>query len=347
MFMARKVCMTVAITMVLISLFAKVSAADCLQVLPDDIKVKGLRSIELVFLERFTDALAEARHIIKTHPKHPAGYFFYAATLESWMDFEESSRKEDEFYRYCDLSIDKGKAILDRNKNDLWVQFFVGGAEGLKGNYESRYERWIAAFKYGWKGVSILKKIGDRCPGLQDVNYGIGTYDYWRSAMTQVMKWMPGVKDNRASGIAALKKAQSAGLFTAITSTAKLVDIYFNEQRYGQLKRLCDTALVQFPDNAIFLLGKAKACWGLGLTDEAEPVLLRLQRKYIEYSFNTGYNQVITSYWLCKIFQKSKNYNAGAAELNKIKSYKVNPVSRKRLDDIYDELDDLEKVFSQ
>ena len=95
----------------------------------------------------------------KRYPEHPAGYFFYAVVLDEWTGYYQSTKKENEFYRYCDLAVEKGQAMLDKQSTDAWAKFFVGGTEGLKGNFESRYERWITAFRYGWKGVSILKDL--------------------------------------------------------------------------------------------------------------------------------------------------------------------------------------------
>jgi hypothetical protein len=80
--------------------------------LPQEMHDLAMSSIDFVYKEKFKLAEDEARKIIKKYPDHPAGYFFYAAALESWMDYYETDKREVEFYKYCDLAIDRAEKLL-------------------------------------------------------------------------------------------------------------------------------------------------------------------------------------------------------------------------------------------
>ena len=116
-----------------------------------DMRQLGTETMDLIYREKFGEAEEAAKKIIKKYPDHPAGFFFFAVVLDAWAEYFQSNKKEDEFYRYCDLGTAKGQDLESRNPRDPWVKFFLGGLEGLKGNYEKRYERWITAFRYGWR----------------------------------------------------------------------------------------------------------------------------------------------------------------------------------------------------
>ena len=54
----------------------------------------ALASIEYVYTEKFKQAEEEARKIIDDDPRHPAGYFFLAVAIDSWMMYYQSSKRE-------------------------------------------------------------------------------------------------------------------------------------------------------------------------------------------------------------------------------------------------------------
>jgi tetratricopeptide (TPR) repeat protein len=292
----------------------------------------ALKSIDLVYQERFEEALGNARKIIRLDAQHPAGYFFYAVTLDAQMAFEQSARREDEFYQYCDLTIQKSEALLGSGTNAAWANFFLGGAEGLKGNYETRFERWITAFRYGWKGVTILRKAQELEPQLFDVCYGIGTYNYWRSAMTQVMRWMPGVKDTRAEGIEEVRKSLSQGVYTQIASAVNLIEIYYNEKRYLPMHELAQRMLERYPNNYLFLMGEARSQFYLGRIDEAEVLFKRAFTKASALADNNGYTVFMTSYWLLKLYQSAGRFPQCREQHRHLSSLKLDPEVSKRLE---------------
>jgi tetratricopeptide (TPR) repeat protein len=303
----------------------------------------AIAAIDHIYSERFRDAEEEARKIIKKYPAHPAGFFFMAAAIDAWMSTHLSDKRENEFYRFCDLAVEKGDKMLEKNDNDPWVRFFMGGAEGYKGTYEARFGRWITAFRYGWKGVSILMQLRERKSDLADINYGIGSYEYWRSAMTKNLRWMPGVEDKRAQGIEKLQKVRTAGVYTRFSAANGLVDIYLNEKSFVQALAVADEALKKYPDSRWLLIGKARAHLGAKNYESARRAIRRVLARAENEPSEEHATISMCHFWLAKIECADGNFAECIAECDLMKTYQFDDDSRKQLDRYFDELESIKK----
>ena len=303
----------------------------------------AIATIDNIYRERFRDAEDEARKIIKKYPAHPAGFFFMAAAIDAWMSTHLSDKRENEFYRFCDLAVDKGDKMLEKNDGDPWVRFFMGGAEGYKGTYEARFGRWITAFRYGWKGVSFLMQIREQENEMADINYGIGSYEYWRSAITKNLRWMPGVEDKREQGIEKLQKARKSGVYTRFSAATGLIDIYLNEKSFVQALTVADEALKKYPDSRWLLFGKAQAHLGAKNYDSARKVIRQVLTRAENEPSEEHATITLCHFWLAKIECADGNFAECIAECDLMKTYQFDDDSRKQLDHYFDELESIKK----
>jgi tetratricopeptide (TPR) repeat protein len=316
-----------------------VGASLCLAVqqLPDDMHSWVAASIENVYNEKFGQAEDEAKRIIKKYPEHPAGYFCLAAAIEAWMKYYQTDKREEDFYRCCDKAIETGERLLDKDPTNAWVKFFYGGADGYKGTYESRYERWITSFRHGWKGVSVLLEIKKTNPEIHDVNYGIGMYNYWRSAMTKTLRWMPGVGDKTKEGVQQLFDAKNFGIYARGSAAEQLIPVLCNENRFTEALAVCDEMLEHYPTTLVFYWGRGAIFFGMERYEEAkriyEYVLSRVEAEPLDNHFNA----VLCHFWLAKIFLRQKLYTQSLAECNRMQNYKLDGEIRKRLDKYFQE----------
>ena len=327
--------LTVVCAAVLLAVFAAPSRTD--RELPPDMRELILNSIDLVYKEKFKSAEDEARMVIKKYPDHPAGYFFCAAALESWMSFYESDKREEEFYEYCDQAIDKAEKQLAREPDNDWATFFLGGADGFKGTYESRYEKWITSFRHGWRGVSTLMTLHKKNPDIKDVYYGLGMYDYWRSAMTKVLWWMPGIENRSREGIQELEIARKEGVYTSLSAAANLVIVYNAEGRFKDALTIAEELLARYPASVKCSWGKAAALYGLGRFDEDESVYRYILERVEAEPLDNHYNAVLCHFWLARIYLKIKRYTQSIAECNRMGYYNLDEGIKKRLDKFYAE----------
>jgi len=322
----------------IICLFYLIPAIAMVQ-LPADMHAWAISSIENVYKEKFKQAEVDAKRIIKKYPEHPAGYFFYAAILNSHMEYLQSEKHEIEFYHNCDLAISKGEEILEKKPDDAWTKFFIGGANGLKGTYESRYGRWITAFKHGWRGVVLFRELLETSPEMEDAFFGIATYDYWRSAKTKLLWWLPGVVDKREVAIEVLYKMRANGIYIKESASVNLVDILYNEEQYAAALEVANAMLATYPSNLICWWGKAKAQLGLHEYKEAEKSFNYILKRIESEPFETHFNIVLCYFYLGKVNFGLKRYTRCMTYFKKMKSYKFTGVSEKRLEDIFDDAD--------
>ena len=311
--------------------------------LPEDMHELAVASINNVYDEKFKMAKSYAKRIIKNYTNHPAGYFFYAAILNSHMEYLQSEQYEAEFYRYCDNAISKGENLLEKEPGNVWVKFFVAGASGLKGTYESRYKRWLTAFKHGWRGVVIFREILETNPEMVDALYGIATYDYWRSAKTKMLWWLPGVEDKRGPAIQELNKLQVSGIYVKECSSLNLIDMLLNEERYNEALENADKILASYPSSLIAMWRKAEAHFGLEEYDKAEKVYNKILSRLEFEQFESNYNRALCHYYLSKVYFHLERYKSCMDECNLMESLKLTSVSQKRLEEKFRDAITLEK----
>jgi hypothetical protein len=232
--------------------------------LPTDLHTAALSAIDAAYNEHYKEAETIAERIIKSHPGHPSGYFFKAVAEYLWMKTHLSQGREDEFFRLCETSIEKGETMAEKDPGDRWSRFFIAGAEGIMGIFELHHNHLIQAAKWGSRGMSVLQALQRTNDGMVDLDYGIGSYEYWRGALIKRVWWLPAVEDQRADAINKLRNARRQGIYTASFSGESLVDVYLNEKSFFEALGMCEDMLKSYPTSRIFLLGRAEALDGLG-----------------------------------------------------------------------------------
>jgi len=327
-------------TLALLPLAARAAA------LPDDMHAAAAASVEFVFKEDFKNAEEEAKKVIRTYPEHPAGYFLMAAAADAWMLRYQSSKREAEFYRYCDQAVEKAEKILAKDPNDDWARFFMGGADGYKGTYEARYERYITAFRFGWKGVSVFLKMASAGSNITDINFGIGMYDYWRSALMKMLWWMPGVEDKREIGIAKLKEVMNNGVYSRTAAAMVLIEVYLNEKRFSDAAKLSATMMTKYPRAIAFQWGYAKASHGLKNYDEAISTYRRILTKVEADQGNNFYNSVQCRVGMARSMVAAGINSEALIQLDEANKYTLSKDIKKRLEATLTEAGSLRKKAS-
>lgn len=308
--------------------------------LPPQMHNSATNCLNNVYSENFKNAKNDAKNIIKLDPKHPAGYFFYAAVLNAEMDFLQSEKYETEFYKYCDLAIEKGEKLLE-NSDDVWIKFFTAGASGFKGAYESRCERWVTAFKQGWRGVAMFKEMQEDGIKIKDVEYGIATYNYWRSAKTKALWWMPGVKDKRDESIASLTKLVKEGVYVKESSAYNLCNILIDHGDFKKAELLADEMLKKFPNNLNFIYQRTLAQIKQNKFIQAKQGVSKIQKRLSENSFDSNYNKVMLNYFILNIQNHEKKYVEMRSLYKSTIALPLSDVSKDRLKSYLGDIDSL------
>jgi tetratricopeptide (TPR) repeat protein len=167
------------------------------------------------------------------------------------------------------------------------------------------------------------------------VLFGIGTYDYWRSALIKQLWWMPGVEDKRGPAIEMVRIAADSGLFVKQASAYHLVSILCNEKRFSEALAIADKMLARYPRSLLFTWGHAQALYGLGRFHEAEgnfqTILLRVQNE----AFQDNYSAVMCHFYLAGSYYAQKQNQRAREELSRMDALGLSDVSRKRLEETF------------
>ncbi len=315
-----------------ILMFSCNAAGASMPPLSEQIHYLAKAGMRYVYEENFTAAENASKKIIKKFPEHPAGYFLYASVLDARMSLLKSDQQEDEFYQFCDLAISKGEYLLEKEPDNPWARFFVAGANGAKGTYESRLGRWITAFRHGWQGVAEFKRMAEDYPDFSDLYFGIGTYDYWRSAMTKTLWWMPGVEDKRHEAIEMLYEALDKGMLVSDAVAQSLIPILCNEKHYNAALELSEKMLKKYPSSSVFMLGKAQALIGLKQYLQAEKALISILSHMNKKGFLTTHNRVQIRYNLMLCYEGQNKTDELKQQCRLIKEEEIKKEIRKRLE---------------
>jgi tetratricopeptide (TPR) repeat protein len=266
-----------------------------------------------------------------------------AAAADAWMLRFQSNRREAEFYRLCDQAIERAEKILAANPNDEWAKFFLGGSDGYKGTYEVRYERYITGFRFGWKGVSVFLKMASDGSKNPDIQFGIGTYDYWRSALMKMLWWMPGVEDKRASGIQKLREVRRNGVYTKTAAAMVLVDIYINEELFQDALNVSDDVLRTYPRSLVFHWSRARALHGLKRYEDAIAAYRQIFARCENDANNNFYNLVQARMGMARSMAALGKNSDALEQLTAIGGYNLSKDIRKRLESVLTEANNLRR----
>jgi tetratricopeptide (TPR) repeat protein len=200
------------------------------------------QGIVQVDAEDFDSALTIFNNVIQADSTSPRGYFFVAATYSTLVSDYRNFNYRDEFTRNVDRAIEIGERKEKSGNATAEDIFYYGGAVGYRGIFRSHDGDWWGAFKDGLRGRKLLGRAHKADSSYMDVYLGLGTYDYWRSAKTKVLWWLPFFSDKRDKGIEEIKMAIEHGKLASHEGKYTLMRIYFDYGKY-------DTAVEHWEDS--------------------------------------------------------------------------------------------------
>jgi len=245
------------------------------------ILASGRRCVELVFEERFTEAHQVANRIIRDFPDSPAGYFFRAAVFHYQMLHLRNTAFEREFYEACA----RGTQIGENNRHlgCPWNDFFMAATIGVQGAFDRVQSRLVSSLRLATRAIEIFRELDES--QMPDVLYGTGVFDYWTGANARLLWWMPGIRDNRQRGLANLERVRRNGVFTRFIVNFDLMEMYANESRWSDVKRIANDVLRRYPSNTTALWALFEAHDALRENDERDAISARI-RENIEKTPN-------------------------------------------------------------
>ena len=275
--------------------------ASIIPLLHDDL-VKGLN---FIYHDRFETGLELFEKVRKTHPDHPAPYFFKAAAYQSWMNTFRINTYQQLMEEHINLTIEKGNERL-KTENNAWIHFFIGAAHGYRAFNRFRKYEWIGAYLDATRGVNYFQTAMETDPSIYDVYLGLGSYHYWRTAKSKFLRviafWIP---DKRELGLRQLDFTRQYAVYARDEAVYNLIVAYYDSGLYDEALSVIDQNIKGklFP-NVADLYYKGRLLIKFERWPEVESVFKSLIRRLEYLNCPTPGYQAECKYWIALSLKK-------------------------------------------
>ena len=280
--------------------------------------------------QRYALAIARCDSLKNEQPDHPVGYFFHAATLQSKMMDYENYDEIKTFFSLTQKAITLSKIDIKAHPENSWPLFFLGGAVGYEAMVRGRNNELFHAFKDGWTSINSLQKAIELDSTNYDIYLGIGTYKYYRSQLSKFLKWLPFVKDERATGKKMIRQAIDLGKFTRPAAINGLFWILVKEENYTEAERLINLAVSEHPGSRFFVWGQAK----INLKQEKWQQALHCYKKilatYRQEHVRSNYNEMQCYTSLAEIYYNLGDFSQAIHAAKTALALEIDPYLKKR-----------------
>ncbi len=257
------------------------------------------RGLEHIYVEEFDSAIATFDSVIQEDPESPRGYFFVAATYSNLANDYRNPAYSYIFYENVNKAIDIGEKRAKSGKATAEDLLYYGGAVGYRGIYKSFLGDWVGAFSDGLKGRSLLHQAFDKDTTFKDIYLGLGTYDYYRSAMTKSFRWLPFFPDKRKQGINEILIAAKDGKFSRFEAEYALIRVYYDYKKYDKLLDIWENNLKQInPHEPYSLYWVGQAYIAVKQYDQARECFQTILKIYLDSPFYDPGGEMECRYYL-------------------------------------------------
>jgi len=247
-------------------------------------------AINCSYVEDFARAESLLTVIKRRQPNHPVSYFLLSSLYEmEWVDLGDYSYK-DKIFIYADSAMDRAKEWTEKNPDDPWGYFFIGGSYTLKIFYYAMKEDYFGTFFMLNPAIYYLEKARDIDSTLADVYLGLGGWEYMKGHL-------PFMGKNKEKGLRMLRKAIKDAKFVSLYSRLAYANICNREEDYDESISYLKPLLETFPDSRTFTWPLLKAYYGKEEYQKALEVADRL----IDISADNDYSRFEAYYYRAKI----------------------------------------------
>jgi tetratricopeptide (TPR) repeat protein len=242
--------------------------------------VRAQAIASLIWQSRFARAIDSCDVLIKEEPLNPVGYCLLGITFHSIGDQYRTDRYADSVTWNLDtaIALASSKATAPAREQDRL--FLLGSAYGYRALERSVHGSWWGAYRDGHRSCKLLQKAYNLDTTLTDSFLGVGDYHYWKSAKSKLFSWLPFIGDNRAQGIAEIRRVIASGTVLSLSARKSLLPIYLDQRQYAEVISLADSLMAVGYVDPSCLFHKTTAEIELGRWDDAARSLERLRQAW-------------------------------------------------------------------
>jgi tetratricopeptide (TPR) repeat protein len=305
------------------------------------------QGIDLTFRQKYDGADSLFSYVAREFPEHPAGYLYQAAVMESRaMDYEMQIDVA-RFDSLIKLGKKNSQLLIDKKPSSPWGHFFLGSAYGYDSYARVYRGDWFGGALQGFASVSEFKKALAYDSTSYDACAGIGTFYYWRSRRTAYFNWLPFLGDDRTEAFRLIEKTIREGVYDRYTAISMFVTICIDAEKYDTAAYYADLGLERYPDNRLFLWGKATALQKSGKFAAATEAYRRLLQNIVDERENNHYNEIVCRLNLVKVQLASGDSSGVQDQLRAILAYETFNFPQHLEDRAKDKFDQVHELQSE
>lgn len=254
------------------------------------------RGIDATILQRYSLAYSIFDSLIALNPNDPRGYFYRAAAIHSKMMDLEDYREDADFVKFIRKTIRLSDAILRDHPLDGWAYFYDGSGYSYFSLYLIHEKKYFKGLRLAQKGVGLLNKAVSKDSTVYDAYLGIGTYEYWRSRKTKLLKWLPIFPDRTEDGIRKIILSFEKSRYARAVSLNELIWVEIDRKNWKAAIDYARQGLAQYPGSRFFLWPLAEAYFRGGFHRQAANAFASLLKTYENEILPNHYNEAICTY---------------------------------------------------
>ncbi len=259
-----------------------------------------------IISDNYTKAAATFGVLQNNYPNLPLGKIYLAA-VKIAKAYDLAENFDDRFInKNLEAAVEQSEELINKDKNNIWYRYFYALSTGYKAYFEVLNKDWLPAFTNGLNSVSDLERCLKMNPGFYEAYTALGTFKYWKSRKTELISWLPFIKDEREEGIKQLRIAADSSSYNKYLAMNSLIWVYIDKGEYNNAVTVALSALKKFPGSRLFMWGLARAYEN---TDEEKSVKVYSQilDSYRAENCLNDYNEILIKHIIAQQYSKIGN----------------------------------------
>ncbi|HKI77180.1 MAG TPA: hypothetical protein VKA26_01415 [Ignavibacteriaceae bacterium] len=288
------------------------------QVYPDK-KVDSLLQdgISNIILQNYELAKETFDYLNLKYPRLPLGNIYLASTeIAKAYDYESKFNSD-----YIELNLDsaeiKANRLLDKDDENPWYRYFAGLKNGYYAYYEALNKSWLSALSNGVNAIKDFDKCLKIDTSFYEVYTAIGAFQYWKSRKTEIIKWLPFVKDEKEQGVKNLQIAVANSKYNHYFAVNSLLWIYIDQRKFKEAIELSNKALEEYPGSRFFMWPLARA-YEENYSRKAIDVYQQLLNSYSKLGKTNNFNEIVIKHIIAQQYIKLGENDIALEYLNQI-----------------------------
>jgi tetratricopeptide (TPR) repeat protein len=225
--------------------------------------------MELIYQRRYPEALQVFEVAGLDFPDSPLGPVGRSIVYQAQM-FENYDFTWDRVYlQEAAEAEDRFKRVARSNDQKAWNLFLLAVHQGVNAMYQVRHNDYLAGFNLAWEALENVKKVQRLAPDFHDVQLALGLYNYWRTAMTENIDYLPKFGDHREEGLAQMRVAREKGLLAPAPASLCLTYSYMESKRWDEAVQEAMWARQRYPTSILNELTIGRVYMGMKRYDDA------------------------------------------------------------------------------